>query len=122
MITCVAETSFKDRNGIYRKFNIQILKLSGCPYNTIVINLDGYDPLSCGITYSDLQDNIELFFKHLDIMFGIKNKDEYQIMLIENGMKYKRSVDKNSTYYGEFLQIANIDFEKEYKKFLEKKL
>lgn len=119
MITFVAETSFKDKTGIYRKFNIQILKLADYPYNTIVINLDGYYSPSGLITYLDLQDNIELFFKHIDIMFGIKNKDEYQIMLIENGMEYKRSVDKDGPYYGEFLQMADGYFEKEYKRFLE---
>jgi hypothetical protein len=114
----LAETSFKDKDEIYRKCNIQVLELPNETYNMIVVNLDGYDEISCGLNHSMFLDNKELFFKHIDTVFGLTPIDNFQFIIITKDIKYKRSV-KLDLWYGYFIQMLDGEFEKEYKRFLE---
>jgi len=113
MITILAETSFKDKNGIYRKFNIQFL--SRPEGKMIFVNLDGYSNQD-GFSIVNLVDreNIQLFRDHIELMFGIKSIDDikflieyqenfYQVVGYDNNMLYTKTVDC-ILQYEEYLQ------------------
>lgn len=116
MITFVAETSFKDAEGIYKKFNIQLLKY--LDEQMIVINLDGYDINSCGLNIDMLVDNEKLLFNHLHTMFGIEEIDNYKVVVIDINQAYKRQITYG-IFHGAFIEMPDDEFHRQYNKFLE---